>query len=246
MPTLKTPKQKAYAIFCISFFSLALAIHATFTAFDLIDISSTIPKYLGVLLCFAGAAFQFYFFRHDGAILLISSFITCIADLFLLVLVINDIGVFVFIFAQLTYFARIYLVKNKFPTLSLLLRLLLFVALSIILNSLKSFNFLTAVTAFYFINLIFNAVESATLITYDKRFILFTVGLILFICCDICVGISNLNSVLGTKIPNDIKDLSFFAIWQFYMPSQLLIILSANQNKFTVFDKGFIKKRYEK
>ena len=98
----------------------------------------------------------------------------------------------------------------------------------------------------YFINLIFNAVESATLITYDKRFILFTVGLILFICCDICVGISNLNSVLGTKIPSDIKDLSFFAIWQFYMPSQLLIILSANQNKFTVFDKGFIKKRYEK
>ena len=101
MPTHKTHDKRAYVVFCAVFIALALAIHVTFTVLDAIEKNSTIIKYIGILLCFGAAALQFYFFKHDGTILLISSFITCVADLFLVILGINDIGVFVFIFAQL-------------------------------------------------------------------------------------------------------------------------------------------------
>ena len=67
-----------------------------------------------------------------------------------------------------------------------------------------------------------------------KRNILFFIGLILFLCCDLCVGLFNFSEV-GITLPAALEKVIAPAMWLFYLPSQVLITISAGAN--ATFDK---------
>lgn len=57
----------------------------------------------------------------------------------------------------------------------------------------------------------------------------FSAGLVLFVCCDLCVGLQNLSA-----FPSRVRARRLFAfarvgMWLFYLPSQVLITLSAGK-----------------
>lgn len=68
----------------------------------------------------------------------------------------------------------------------------------------------------YFANLCVNCVEAFAL-KADKPVSRFAWGLLLFIGCDVCVGAWNL-ALFG--------DFALVGMWFFYLPSQVLIVLS--------------------
>lgn len=55
--------------------------------------------------------------------------------------------------------------------------------------------------------------------TKQRKWILFAIGLALFFCCDICVGIHNVPAVGGPAF----RRFADIAMWGFYLPGQVLI-----------------------
>ena len=53
-------------------------------------------------------------------------------------------------------------------------------------------------------------------------------GLSLFWCCDACVGLRNIGSYLP-GFPMQIASAAAAAIWWFYLPAQVLILLSLDK-----------------
>lgn len=78
---------------------------------------------------------------------------------------------------------------------------------------------------FYFLNLCINAAEAFNL---KKR--AFAWGLLLFIFCDICVGLSNLHLYYFPP-PLWLRDFAQVGMWFFYLPSQVLIVLSQEEGE---------------
>ncbi|MBO5328173.1 MAG: hypothetical protein J6B04_03245 [Clostridia bacterium] len=215
-----------------AFLVIELAFFITFVSLDALGNNlsvSTNVKFFSILLCFALSAYQFYRFGNDGSAIFIAFLITAVADTFLLVLESYTLGITTFIFAQLIYFARIYLTIGKKPIISVISRICAVVIAIIILAKYESLTFLTAATSFYFINLLANFVDSFLLIKINRQYAIFTLGLLLFICCDVCVGLMNFEEVLGVEIPHSLFVFADIAAWIFYLPSQVLIVLSARK-----------------
>ena len=151
-----------------------------------------------------------------------------VADLFLLAL--DDYypaGIASFIVVQLITFTRIYVERKKIPVISGAVRLGIVAILLIVLGVSGSLTVVSAISAIYFPQLVINAVDSALLIKKSKRYILLFIGLLLFIGCDACVGLDNFTEV-GINIPAEALEIINPAIWLFYLPSQVLITLSAD------------------
>lgn len=184
-----------------------ISIYLLFIIFDFLKINSTYIKYLGIILCFLYTLYDHKPFKS------IAMFFTLLADLFLLVL--NNhylIGVSSFIIVQFIYFS--YMSINHKVTFKpfLLVRIaLLFIEILILILT-DIFSLLNLLTIFYFLNLVVNLIQSSVI----KNKVL-TVGLALFVCCDICVGLHN---ILPTTT------IASFLMWVFYLPSQVLIVLS--------------------
>ena len=156
----------------------------------------------------------------DVCLLTLALIFTLVSDFFLLVRNYNfELGVGIFILAQLCYFARLAFL-NKYPK-----KLLISFAISrvsiplifiIFLAIAGQLTLLYALVAFYIVQLMMNFVE--TLMVYfisgKKRwdYLLLAVGFLLFIMCDIFVGLGNVDN------PNFLN-----VCWIFYAPSQLLI-----------------------
>lgn len=186
-------------------------------------------KYSGILLCLLLAIVFCPVSGKGGITLVCSFFFTALADLF--IFVIDDyyeIGVTSFILAQICYFVRIYTLLGKKPYISIAVRLGLSGAVMLALGLTDSLDGLTALVAIYFPMLVCNAVESAFLIKFSKIYILFFVGLLLFIGCDVCVGLNNF-SMLGIELSKGAQDFVGIAMWGFYLPSQVLIVSSARE-----------------
>lgn len=237
LPTIK---------FCVILFFLIAEtiIYVLFMARDIAGTQGTTAiKYAGILLCLAMAAAQTAFAGHDGLLIAAALLFTAVSDIFILVL--NDyyeIGLCTFIAVQTAYYARIYLTNGKNPLPSLAVRAGLAAAVMVALAATASLEPLTALVAVYFTGLLVNAVESAFLIKLSKRYILFALGLLLFIGCDICVGIYNFGPVLGISLPPALLNFAAVAMWGFYLPSQVLIVLSANKIKYKPYLFGKTKK----
>jgi len=178
----------------------------TFIVCDLLRIDSTYIKYLGIVLCFV------YSIYTNKTSRIFSIFFTLLADLFLFV--INnyyEIGVLCFIIVHTIYAYHLKkLDQNSFKSI-LFLRVVLLLLGLIILYITNNLNLLNVLVIICFINLLLNTAHAFL----SKNRVLFF-GLLLFVCCDVCVGIHNLNAA------NDIATL----IWFFYLPSQVLIVLS--------------------
>ena len=190
-----------------TFISLQIFIYLSFILMDIFNIDSTYIKYLGIILCFVYALLNKK--KHFVA----SMFFTLIADFFLLVL--NDhyeLGVMSFVVVQLIYFYYLGNYDVGYFKMFLLIRGFAAIALSVILMILDCLSLLNVLVMIYFSNLLFNTLQS-----YLIKNKILTIGLVLFVCCDICVGLHNINVAYS---------LATFLMWAFYLPSQVLIVLS--------------------
>ena len=221
------------------FAAVELIIYITFEALrfatgnDAIDI-----KYIGILLCLAVGGLNCAFYGNDAKVMLGALFFTAVSDLIILVLNVNYIfGVCTFIITQLFYFARIYLTSGKKPYISIAVRVTLIAIVLIVMGVKGILNPLTAMCSIYFPMLVCNCVESAFLIKISKRYILFFIGLLLFVGCDICVGLDNLTLMEIINIPEATRNIINIWVWTFYLPSQTLIVLSVRDAEYKLFFK---------
>lgn len=163
---------------------------------------------------------------------------TMFADLFLVVItpMLQIPAMICFTITQLSYFIRIYLNQEskKEKLTHIIIRIIssiLIIIIAIIVLKEKT-DFLSLISTFYYANLIVNIIFS---FKQSKLSLLFPIGLLLFACCDLQVGISILNSsyinIENIKILNFIADPPFNLAWLFYVPSQTLIALSIIKNK---------------
>ena len=140
-----------------------------------------------------------------------------------------------FTVTQLCYFGRIYVsdAHKKRRTVHLFLRIsLLIFTLALTLSVLgANADGVALVSMLYFANLVLNVIFA--FIVREKP-PLFALGLLLFACCDIFVGLSLIEAYLPLSEGGLIWHLAhpgFNAAWVFYVPSQALIALSLAKRK---------------
>lgn len=163
---------------------------------------------------------------------------TVFADLFLVVIqpMYQIPAMFFFSITQICYFLKIYNSQKsqKIRLIHLITRsivIVIAIIMTIIVLKDKT-NFLSIISIFYYANLIINIIFS--FIT-NKKSIIFSIGLILFACCDLLIGMSVLNESY-VKIPENsllyfLVNPGFNLAWLFYVPSQTLIALSQRDYK---------------
>ena len=188
-------------------------------------------KYAGVLLCLAAAASFIYFYKKDAVILTCALVFTAISDYFILVIdAYYEIGVTTFFIAQVFYLYRLYEGRLNRIHITLIARAVLTAAVLIILAVFASLNYLLVIVTLYFVMLCVNCADAIIICRGGRKSALFAIGLLLFVCCDVCVGLHNFGSTLGVTLPRGVLTFVQYAIWVFYLPSQVLITCSANVN----------------
>lgn len=222
--------------------SLAEALWLCFLFLDWTHMaSSTWVKFAAICLCCVTALLGAK--TADGKVVATALVFTLAADWFLLVR--GDhyaLGICLFIIVQFLYAWRLYLLRGKRTNASgcalraaaLFLILALFVVLLLFVVALRSWRegpprdvpslpqaiwqiFKSLLPLFYFSHLVVNTFEAFAL---GKSQRVFAWGLLLFICCDVCVGAFNLG--LFTSF-------TWWGSWLFYLPSQVLIVLSQKE-----------------
>ena len=217
-------QKKIFKIIALTiFYIVGISLYISFMVIDGRGNDSTFIKYGVVISSLSFSLLSFLFIKDkkdiiDVSLLSIGLVFTLISDYFLLVANSNfEVGVTTFIFAQLSYFAR-YIFINKYSRYQIVtfstIRLVLPVIGIIVLVSIKELSLLYVLVVIYFIQLLMNFVEAILMFIKDKKIssLLLGLGFLLFIGCDICVGLANIGY-------NEMYNIS----WVFYAPSQLLI-----------------------
>lgn len=214
-------KNSAIKIFICAEFAL----YAAFTVMDAVGIDGgKWLKFGGIALCFAFSAAM----SIKGGETLVSAAVglSMTADVLLLLLDAHyAVGVALFFAAQILYFVRIYRAnghKSAWP-----MRLFLFMAAVAIMARFDLLSPLDLLVGAYFSFFVCNVMQASG---SDNR--LFFVGLCLFLCCDICVGLHNMPPVL----PDGLRRAADIGMWTFYLPSQVLIVLSGKERD--VYEKN--------
>ena len=186
----------------------------------------------------------------DGARLAESIFLflayvcTAVADYFLTITADRyEVAVAVFLGAQIFHFVRISVARHaagkevseahplRGILLSLLLRLVLSGAVLLMLHFTGLMSLLNALAAVYFVELVMNTLDAALTARRASRFIICAVGFALFICCDVTVGLRALTEAGTITMTPDRFALNTYLTWVFYLPSQVLIILSVLRSR---------------
>ena len=218
---------------CIELVLLCLILFASSSAVNILEFSSIVVAF----------AFSLVFICDNTKVILtqIALFFTVLADLFLEIVnpMIQVAAMVAFSIVQLLHFSRLFLELStkKWKLINLFIRLGLIIVIEIttfiILK--EKMNFLSAISMFYITNLLLNIVLS---FFEFKKSPLFAFGLLLFLGCDIFVGLQMANGVF-INIPADsilykIIFVPFNIAWLCYLPSQVLISTSViNLNKNT-------------
>nr|WP_297172330.1 lysoplasmalogenase family protein [uncultured Agathobaculum sp.] len=183
------------------FIILDLAGHASDTVF---------LKYTGIALCFLAVLPTIR--TTDGRLTALALGLTLAADWPLLILDRHyTVGIMLFCVVQALYLIRLMRWRGSISYPLLAVRLVPLVPL-ILHASLYTLALL------YFANLMCNALEAALFVPRSPRQRLFSIGMLLFICCDLCVGAFH----LGFFTP-----FARYGMWLFYLPAQTLIALSS-------------------
>ena len=128
------------------------------------------------------------------------------------------LGIGLFCVVQTMYMLYLFLcpAADKKPTLSEpAVRIALFVFLLVILLVM---NMLTLQNALAVLDISLLGYNMFKAWRQGKEMRLFAVGLSLFFCCDICVGLRSI-------LPQEMSTIMFILIWSFYLPSQILIVI---------------------
>lgn len=213
------------------FILLEIALYLSFLFIDkgifVTRIESSTLKYVSISLCLAFSLYCLIRKRKmANCFIPIALVFTLISDYFLLFNTNQNLyvyGLITFIITQLIYFAFIlYLRKSKLELLiNLLVRFLLTIAALVVAFYLNYSDVLTILALVYFVELLSNFLYSTFLIKLDKEYLIFLLGLLLFIGCDINVGLNNVHLFEGIDY-----SLVNFLMWVFYLPSQVLLSLT--------------------
>ena len=212
-------RQTRHSIIIPVFLCVQGSIWLLFLYLDLYRMGAgSVPlKYCSIVLC---AALSLYGAAKGGEVLTAAALtLTLAADTFLLLL--NRwyiLGVLLFCGVQGLYFQKIVL-KNGGRSLWLP-RLILSLGALVLLARLDLFDPLNALSLIYFSTFLCNTLQSFTLKGPRSR--LFSLGLTLFLCCDLCVGAFNQPGL----VPPALFAAAQVGMWLFYLPGQVLITLS--------------------
>ncbi len=201
------------------FLALEGLIYVRFLFLDLVGqgAAGNSVKYLGIILC---TLFAWHQGVHGGSRLVAWALtLTLGADWFLLMLDrYYALGLLLFCGVQGLYLLRISR-ANGGRTLwgARLVLCLLSPALLAVLGRLTGENLLALI---YFSNFLCNVALAVRLPRGWGR--QFALGLTLFLCCDVCVGIFQSPGLL----PPALEAFASLGMWLFYLPGQVLIVLS--------------------
>lgn len=232
------------------FVIMQLVLYGMFLILDILErnirLSNRI-KFVLVVLCFIYAIISGIKKRNREHIYLIYALaLTVVSDMFILLSNYYFYGVMTFILAQQLYGMRITELNNREIDASdpislisdLIIRLLYqgsFAFLAGIILWLLGVNIdaLLAASIFYFISICTNVVRLLKLVInhHDRKNIrYFTIGMVLFLLCDINVGLFNLSDFLKVSPTYGIiYNISSILMWTFYAPSQVFIALSSDE-----------------
>ena len=198
-------------------------LYALFLSMDLTALrNQTVPvKYAGILLCLGFALLSCLKWRGDGLVPLARA-LTAGADWFLLVR--NDHyagGIALFLCGQAVYYLRL---RRMGAGAAYPLRAGLALAAGLGLYALHMASPVNLLAGLYFSQLLSNTVLAWRGKGLPHR--IFAAGLTLFVGCDVCVGLFN-------ALPPGSPPYSAASVgmWFFYLPSQVLITLSALPGK---------------
>lgn len=205
-----------------AFLSLEGLLYAAFLAMDLSGRgSATVPvKYAGVLLCLAFALLCAA--RGGDRLVPLALALTACADWFLLVR--NDcyaLGVALFLCVQTVYLVRL---RRAGAESAYALRSGLALAAGLAVYAVGLASPVNLLAALYFSQLVSNTALAWTRRGGRRR--LFALGLTLFVGCDACVGLFN-----ALPAASPLFSAVSVGMWLFYLPSQVLIALSALPEK---------------
>lgn len=237
----------------ISYFFILIQV-ILYVSFLLIDffgkdiILSSSIKFSIIILCFCYALFTKS--SADKSILFclkVGLFFTLISDLFILILDLYIYGVITFIIVQQLYGIRISAAANNHSSeerkvsilQSFMVRFAIQISVALLVYYLLQISgvkidVLLVVSVFYFICILNNALRAMIIIgqkKMDRSFLIFTIGMVLFLLCDINVGLFNIT--MFVSLPEDVYQvlysLSSILMWAFYAPAQVLITLSLTE-----------------
>lgn len=202
----------------VLFLALEAVLYAAFLTWDLTigGRGSNPIKFTGILLCLG---YSLYLERRGGSRLVPAALaLTALADVFLLLLDSHyALGVLLFCLVQGVYLVRILRCGGR----SLWgLRIVLFLLALLVLKRLGLLLPLNVLALFYFSNFLCNALASLGCPGQNMR--LFSVGLWLFLCCDVCVGLFQSPELASPAVGAFVQ----IGMWLFYLPAQVLIALS--------------------
>lgn len=200
----------------IVFWSLEALLWLGYLAIDLYQLgNSSTVKFTAILVCASYAVWQAR--DQDGWLIAWALALSVLADVFLLMLDRwYEIGVGIFLIVQIIHTLRLCGLRGLHPRADLILRMII-AALAVAAT--VQFGFLAMLSAAYISWFGLNVAE-ALIFARAKRSstaALYAAGLILYFCCDLCVGLNNLS-------PSPITNI---AMWAFYLPGQVLIASSA-------------------
>ena len=187
-----------------------LIIYLTVIRNHLNDTENGLVSYGALIICALFAVYAFVRKRNrKNGMLLLAAILTLLADYYLVY--VNDnyvLGVFLFCLVQITY--ALQLDNRK----TFIYRTLILTAALIILFISGNLTLLYGLSVCSFVNLLINCFDALSL---GQR--IEALGLVLFLLCDLNVGLSNVN----------IKpELTGLLVWIFYVPSQVLLRLAAD------------------
>ncbi len=181
--------------------------------------SSTPIKYAAILLCLAFALWACLAWGGERLVCLALG-LTVWADWYLLVQ--EDhylLGVMLFCGVQLCYLVRI--LRNNGGQGRWGVRGGLAVGALVLLAAAGRWSGLDALAVVYISFFACNMGQSLTL--PGRRMRLFALGLVLFFCCDVWVGVFNVPDL----VPGNLYAAARVGMWLCYLPAQVLIVLSA-------------------
>lgn len=222
---------KKKSISLILFILIHLILYLFIYAFKIITgKTETIADYIVVISCFLFSLVYFIIKRNSNTLIFVIAFLfTILADTNLLILDDNyELGILEFIIVQFAYFW--YILKNMYTkdNYSYLIAIRLITIVIGVIASLivQTDKLLVCLVIIYISNLVINLIIS---IIPRKRNLLFSLGLFLFLLCDICVGCYNIGDIIdisNTSLFYKIANLPFNIAWLFYHPSQVLLAIS--------------------
>lgn len=222
---------KKKSIPLILFILIHLILYLFIYAFKIITAKTeTIADYIVVISCFLFSLVYFIIKRNSNTLIFVIAFLfTILADTNLLILDDNyELGILAFIIVQFAYFW--YILKNMYTkdNYSYLIAIRLITIVIGVIASLivQTDKLLVCLVIIYISNLVINLIIS---IIPRKRNLLFSLGLFLFLLCDICVGCYNIGDIIdisNTSLFYKIANLPFNIAWLFYHPSQVLLAIS--------------------